>query len=119
MLYPDVFRGGLMVMGTDWYRDLSVPDRPGTHWPAPFSRPPRDLLRLARERTRWVLLTGERDFNRLQTRAVDAELREDGFRSVTFLEVPGMSHLDPIPDDWLRRALAALDPDPAAREAGR
>ena len=119
MLYPDVFRGGLMVMGTDWYRDLSVPDRPGTHWPAPFARPPRDLLRLARERTRWVLLTGERDFNRLQTRAVDAELRQDGFRSVTFLEVPGMSHLDPIPLDWLRRALAALDPAPAAQEAGR
>jgi hypothetical protein len=119
MLYPDVFRGGLMVMGTDWYRDLPVPDRPGTHWPAPFSRPPRDLLRLARERTRWVLLTGERDFNRLQTRAVDAELREDGFRSVTFLEVPGMSHLDPIPGDWLRRALAALDPDPTVQEAGR
>ena len=110
MLYPDVFRGGLMVMGTDWYRDLPVPDRPGTHWPAVFARPPRELLRLARERTRWVLLTGERDFNRLQTRAVDAELREDGFRHVTFLEVPGMPHLGPIPDDWLSRALAALDP---------
>ncbi|HXU32110.1 MAG TPA: carboxypeptidase regulatory-like domain-containing protein, partial [Thermoanaerobaculia bacterium] len=64
LLYPDVFRGALMMMGVDWYRDLPVSDKPGASWPAPFHKPPSDLLRLARERSRLVLLTGERDFNR-------------------------------------------------------
>jgi pimeloyl-ACP methyl ester carboxylesterase len=112
MLYPDVFRAGLMVMGVDWYRDLAVPDRPGTHWPAPFSKPPRDLLELARTRSRFVLLEGERDFNRAQTRVIRRELENDGFRGVTYLEVPAMSHYDPVPADWLDKAYTALDGAP-------
>jgi pimeloyl-ACP methyl ester carboxylesterase len=121
LLYPDVFRAGLMVMGVDWYRDLPVPDQPGAHWPAPFDKPPRDLLRLARERSRFVLLTGERDFNRAQTRVVRAELENDGFRTVTYLEVPAISHYDPVPGEWLARAYAALDGAPplASTAAGR
>ncbi len=113
LLYPDVFRAGLMVMGIDWYRDLPVPDHPGAHWPAPFEKPPRDLLRLARER-RFVLLTGERDFNRAQTRVVRDELQSEGFRAVTYLEVPAISHYDPVPGDWLAKAYAALDGTTAA-----
>ncbi len=112
ILYPDVFRGGLMFMGVDWYRDLQVTDKPGASWIAPFHKPPTDLLRLARERGRLVLITGERDYNRASTRAVDAELRRDDFTHVTYLEVPGMTHWGPTPDDWLARAFEALDPLP-------
>jgi tetratricopeptide (TPR) repeat protein len=119
MLYPDVFRAGLMVMGIDWYRDLPVPDHPGTHWPAPFARPPRDLFKLAKERSRFVLLTGERDFNRVQTRVVRDELADDGFRTVTYLEVPAMSHYDPVPAEWLEKAYSALDGMAGASATGR
>jgi len=112
LLYPDVFRGALMMMGIDWYRDLPVSDKPGASWLAPFHKPPSDLLRLARERNRLVLLTGERDFNRASTRAVDAELRRDGFAKVTYLEVPAMAHWGPVPNDWLAKAFEALDPLP-------
>ncbi|HXT52340.1 MAG TPA: carboxypeptidase regulatory-like domain-containing protein [Thermoanaerobaculia bacterium] len=119
MLYPDVFRAGLMQMGVDWFRDLPVPDRPGTHWPAPFAKPDRELYRLAKERARWVLLTGERDFNRVQTRVIRAEMEKEGFRGVTYLEVPGASHYDPIPADWLEKAYAALDSPAASSPASR
>lgn len=110
LLYPDLFRGALMMMGIDWYRDLPVADKPGARWPAPFGKPPHDLLRLARERSRLVLFTGERDFNRAQTRAVDRELRKDGFKHVTYLEQPGMTHWGPVPKEWMEKAFSALDP---------
>jgi tetratricopeptide (TPR) repeat protein len=112
LLYPDVFRGALMMMGVDWYRDLPVTDKPGASWLAPFHKPPSDLLRLARERSRLVLLTGERDFNRASTRAVEAEYRRDGFGKITYLEVPGMTHWGPVTEDWLAKAFEALDPQP-------
>src|SRR4029077_12015342 len=101
MLYPDVFRGGLMMVGVDWYRELPVPDHPGAHWPARFGKPPRDLFRQAREQSRFVLLTGEYDFNRAEIRVKRDELGKDGFRSVTYLEVPAMSHAGPVPAEWL------------------
>lgn len=116
MLYPDVFRAGLMQMGVDWFRDLPVPDRPGSHWPAPFAKPDAERYRLAKERARWVLLTGERDFNRVQTRVIRREMEKEGFRTVTYLEVPKATHYDPIPADWLEKAYAALD-GPAAPAA--
>jgi tetratricopeptide (TPR) repeat protein len=117
MLYPDVFRAGLMVMGIDWYHDLPVPDQPGAHWPAPFEKPPRDLLRLARDR-RFVVLTGEHDFNRAQSRVVHRELEREGFAAATYLEVPGMSHYDPVPGEWLARAFSVLDPTPSPATPG-
>ena len=117
MLYPDVFRAGLMVMGVDWYRDLPIPDRPGAHWPAVFEKPPRELHRLAQER-RFVLLTGERDFNRQQTRVIRGELEKEGFQAVTYLEVPGMSHYDAVPAEWLAQAFAALDPGSSIARRG-
>jgi tetratricopeptide (TPR) repeat protein len=119
MLYPDVFRAGLMQMGVDWFRDLPVPDRPGTHWPAPFAKPDRERYRLAKERARWVLLTGARDFNRVQTRIIRAEMEKEGFRGVTYLEVPGATHYDPIPAEWLEKAYAALDSPVASSPVSR
>jgi hypothetical protein len=104
-----------MMMGVDWYRDLPVSDKPGASWLAPFHKPPSDLLRLARERSRLVLLTGERDFNRASTRAVDAEYRRDAFAKVTYLEVPAMTHWGPVPENWLAKAFEALDPLPQPR----
>ncbi len=117
MLYPDVFRAGLMQMGIDWYEDLPIPDRPGSHWPHVYDRPPRDLYRQAQQR-RFVLLTGERDFNRQQTRVIRDELEKNDFQSVTYLEIPGASHYDRVPGEWLEKAFAALDPGPPAAPSG-
>lgn len=109
LLFPEVFRGALALFGASFFRPVPVPDRPGSHWPPAFPAPPEETLRALRAESRMVLLTGERDFNRAQTRAVARALEEDGFRRVTYLEVPGATHHD-LPDtDWLRRALRALE----------
>jgi tetratricopeptide (TPR) repeat protein len=118
LLFPEVFRGGFCVMGVDYFRRVSVPDRPGAHWPPAYPQPPRPALSRAREQGRYVLLTGELDFNRAQTKAYFAEFKRDGFAHVTYLEIPGATHYDGVDAEWFARALAALDPLPAASSPG-
>lgn len=114
VVYPEVFRGGLFMVGCDWFRPLPIPDRPGTHWPVLYPKPGKHDLDLAKSRNRYVFLTTERDFNRIQTREVFHAFEREGFAHTTYLEVPGIGHYGPVPTpEWLR-ALDALDPEGAA-----
>ena len=107
LLSPDVFRGGLFVMGCDFYRDVPVPFAPGSTWRAALREPPR--LRELRREHRFVLLTGFRDFNVSQCRAVAEAFAREGFRHAVLLEAPALSHYDPVPEAWWGRALSFLD----------
>jgi len=109
MLFPEVFRGGILVVGADFYRPIPVPDRPGTHWPASFQEPPKKTLQEVEHHSRFALLTGTRDFNRAQIREVYRAMEDAGFQHVTYLEVPGGDHYMGLPPDWLERAIEALD----------
>lgn len=107
--FPEVFRGALSVYGVSWYEPVPVPDKPGAHWPASFAAPPDAKLRDLRTGSRFVLLTGSRDFNKPQTRAVRRAMEAAGFERVIYLEVPGASHYE-LPDgEWWAKALEALD----------
>jgi tetratricopeptide (TPR) repeat protein len=108
--FPEVFQGGFFVYGCDFYRNVDAPDKPGMIWPAPFDPPPRDILKLIKKRNRYVFLTGEHDFNRLQTRTNERLYREEGFRHTTYLEIPEATHYTRVPAEWLDRALIALEP---------
>jgi tetratricopeptide (TPR) repeat protein len=107
-LYPEVFRGGLFVMGCDFYRDLPVADHPGAVWPAAFREPNSKTLRTLRRERRYVILTGTRDFNVSKSRTVHQAYLDQDFRHVQLLVVPGMSHYDPVPAEWWQRAFAFL-----------
>ncbi len=107
MLYPEVFRGEISWFGCNYFRDVPIPDRPGTHWSADFPEPPElDRLRSA---SRFVLVTGEVDFNRLQTGAYYRAMEKDGFRHVTYLRIPGASHYVELGSEWFGKALDAVD----------
>lgn len=108
-LYPEAFAGAFCWFGVDHFHELPLPGRPGSRWPARFPRPPRAALKQVREQSRFVLLTGEHDFNRPQTRAAYDHLRKDGFRHLTLIEVPGANHYHGVRPEWLERGLAALD----------
>ena len=56
-----------------------------------------------------MLLTGELDFNRAQTRATYRQMLEDGFQHVLFLQIPGASHYHAVEKEWLDRGLRYLD----------
>jgi dienelactone hydrolase len=110
MLFPEVFRGALSLYGASFFRPVAVPDRPGHHWPPAFPEPPAETLWRLRRESRLVLVTGERDFNRAQTRAYWRALAADGFERVTYVEVPGASHYQPFDDlERLRGAFEALE----------
>ncbi len=108
--FPEVFRGAFSVYGVSWFEEVPVPDKPGAHWPASFAAPRDETLRDLRTGSRFVLLTGSRDFNKPQTRAVRRAMEAAGFERLTYLEVPGASHYE-LPDgEWWAKAFAALDP---------
>jgi hypothetical protein len=115
--YPDVFTGGMYIIGCNYYRDIPHPDKPNTYWRRSFSAPPAKLLADARRKSRHVLLTGEKDENQLQTKInYEKGFRKDGFALVSYLEVPGMGHSMP-PLEWVEKGLTFLDtiPDSARR----
>lgn len=108
--FPEIFAGGCYVIGCDFYRDLPA-DEPGKFWIKSYLPPPAKFLSLAKSHSRHVLLTGETDPNRPQTQGNFAALKADGFKHLTYLEVPGMGHRPPDAD-WFDKALAALDAIP-------
>jgi len=110
LFYPEVFRGGLFVYGVDFYRRVSVPNQPGSDWRPWFPVPAEAQLERLRQSARLVLLTGERDFNRLQTQVLAERYRDEGFAQVTYIEIPGAGHYDWPPRKWLAQGLAALEP---------
>lgn len=111
VLYPGAVTGAWSLYGCDYYREIPVPERPGTSWPAKYPRPPARELARVQDETRFVLVTGPRDFNFSQTRATRDRMREDGFEHVTYLEIPDADHYT-FPDrEWLDRIFAALDGD--------
>ena len=111
VIAPDLFRGGMYVIGSDFYRPLPA-EEPNQFYPLTYMPPAPRLLNLAKHRSRHVLLTGDSDGNRAQTRAnYDLGFLKDGFDYVTYLQVPKMGH-QPPPPDWLEKGLEFLDERP-------
>jgi hypothetical protein len=91
--YADIFTGTLCVCGVNFYTDVAVAG--GKYYPATFVPDPGVLL-LGKRNGRFVLLTGEYDENRENTKTLWVSgFKREGFRNVLYLEVPGMSHAMP------------------------
>ncbi|HEX2970801.1 MAG TPA: PHB depolymerase family esterase [Tepidisphaeraceae bacterium] len=103
--YPDVFAGGLYIIGCNYYRAIFSREKNGI-WQKGFNAPPVEVLAQAR-RHRHVILEGETDANREQSLAYAEAYRRDGFRYVIYLEVPGMGH-EPPNAQWFEKGIAAL-----------
>jgi predicted esterase len=103
--YSDLFSGTLAVCGVDFYRP--VPAAAGGYYPESY-RPDARILGRAMKAGRFVLLTGEKDVNRDNTKSTAEEgFKANGFNNVLYLEVAGMKHDLPGPAD-LNRALRFL-----------
>ncbi len=104
--YADLFSGGIPFCGVNFYKD--IPSEPGKHWPLGYL-PVDEALKIAKTTGRHVLVTGEKDFNLKNTRAVyDHGFKKEGFKHAMVLEVPGHGHAPP-PADWLDKGLEFLD----------
>lgn len=104
--YADLFSGAIPLCGVNFYTE--IPSEAGKHWPVGYI-PVKEALALAKAKGRYVLVTGEKDFNLANTRAVfEHGFRKEGFKNVKLLEVPGLAHA-PAPADWLEKGLDFLD----------
>ena len=93
MGYPDVFTGTLCICGVGFYTDIPTPT--GEHWPRTFS-PDASQLAQAKQNRRFVLLTGDQDFNREIIREMWRNgFEREGFRHVRYLDVSGLKHALP------------------------
>jgi predicted esterase len=104
--YADLFSGAIPLCGVNFYTE--IPSEPGKHWPVGYI-PVKEALAIAKPKGRYVLVTGEKDFNLANTKAVyEQGFKKEGFKYVKLLEVPGMGH-SPAPAEWFDRGLEFLD----------
>jgi dienelactone hydrolase len=104
--YADLFSGAIPLCGVNFYTE--IPSEPGKHWPIGYI-PVKEAVAIAKSKGRYVLVTGEKDFNLANTKAVyEHGFKKEGFKFAKLLEVPGMSH-SPCPAEWLDKGLDFLD----------
>jgi len=104
--YADIFSGAIPLCGVNFYTD--IPSEPGKHWARGYI-PVDEALKIAKEKGRYVLVTGEKDMNLKNTRAVHEHgFKKEGFKRAMLLEVPGLGHSPPAAE-WLEKGLDFLD----------
>ncbi len=113
--YPDIFKGGIYMIGCNFYKEMTAPNTGGKVWHRGYTPPPATILMQAKKTVSHVLLTGEKDPNREQTKIYADEFKKDGFQYVTFIDVPGMGHQPPDPQ-WFEKALNAIEEKPAPKK---
>ena len=107
LLYSEVFRGGLFIVGAEYYRPVLFQDGSRREWLTGFPNPDGRRIAAAKAR-RFVLLTGETDPNRVQMTDIAAAYADDGFRNVQMVVIPGLGHDLPSALDF-EAAIGFLD----------
>jgi len=105
LTYPDVVTGAIPMMGCNFYRNLPAGD--GKYFRGGASKPIEPIFAKTKSLP-MVLVTGETDANRPQTKANFEAFQKDRFRNVSYIEVPGIGH-DMPEAKWFDKALSDLD----------
>jgi hypothetical protein len=114
--WPDVYRGGFYVVGSDFYRNVPTPKDPGRAYPKGYNAPAGKLMVDSRKINRHVFFTGDGDMNHDPMIAFAKAYKDDRFEHVTLFDVAGVGHQMPSPE-YFEKGLAALDEIPAAATA--
>jgi len=104
--WGEMFSGTVCFMGVNFYQDVTGED--GKTYTLNYV-PVDEVLGLAKQYCRYVLVTGEKDFNLSNTRAAFKDgFQKEKFAKVKLIEAPGVAHQLP-PAERLEEALAYLD----------
>ncbi len=105
--YADMFTGAIAFMGVNFYTDIVSLDKTEV-FEARYV-PHDEIAALAKAQGRYVLVTGEKDFNLKNTSAVyENGFKKEGFKAVELMNVPGQGH-QPPKAEWLKKAIEFLD----------
>jgi len=109
--YADLFSGTICCMGVNFYTD--VPTLDGKQSFRMSYLPHAEFVAIAKAQCRYVLVTGEKDFNLANTQAVyENGFKKAGFKSVELFNIPAQGH-SPPKAEWLTQAIEFLDADKA------
>lgn len=104
--YADMFTGTLSFMGVNFYMPTFDMEKKEV-FQARYI-PNDEILAGAKEYCRFVMVTGEQDFNLLNTKAVFDAFKREGFKAVEMFNIPKQGHKPPDAD-WLKKGLDFLD----------
>jgi hypothetical protein len=106
-VHPEFWIGAISWAGGNFYKTYSVPIPVGASSPGINDHAPGSVsdqhVKLAREKARFVLITGPKDFNLSDSRGIYRALRKDQFEAL-LLEEPGLAH-QVGSADYMRKAL--------------
>ncbi|WP_395749282.1 alpha/beta hydrolase family protein [Prosthecobacter sp.] len=112
--YAEMFTGTIAFMGVNFYTDIVTLDKTEV-FEARYI-PHDEILGLAKTDCRYVLVTGEKDFNLKNTSAVfENGFKKEGFKSVELMNIPAQGH-QPPKAEWLIKALDYLDAGKATKK---
>lgn len=109
ILFPEEMKGAICYMGVNFFEPLPAPHQIGKIWPPRLRAPDGPTWSQVLRNRGFFLIAGEFDFNRFETRAVAAALRDRGHERVWYHELEGVGHFQTIPPETLEAALRALD----------
>lgn len=105
--YADMFTGTIAFMGANFYTD--VVDAAKSEVFQMRYIPHEEILEVAKAEGRYVLVTGDKDFNLKNTSAVYEDgFKKEGFKTVELMNIRGQGH-QPPKAEWLKKALDILD----------
>lgn len=104
--YADMFTGALCFMGVNFYEPTFDKDKKEV-FQARYI-PNQEVLELAKQECRYVMVTGEKDFNLANTTAVFEAFKSSGFKAAEMYNVPAQGHQPPSAD-WLKKGIEFLD----------
>ena len=98
--YADMFPRTIPFMGVNYYKQVpGEKDRVFN----PSYIPDEQVLLIAQRNCRYVLVTGEKDFNRINTKSIfEHGFKQDGFRFVRYVEVPKLAHKLPSAEQFAK-----------------
>ncbi len=96
--FSDAFSGAFPIIGVNTFLHVRLESNPQRLLPL-FARPALDLVERARHQP-FVIMTGSGDFNREECRLTAAAYEEDGFTDVHLMDIEGMGHEMPTPQDF-------------------
>lgn len=104
--YADMFSGVVCFMGVNFFFPTTGKD--GTTYEARYIPHP-EIATHAQTESRIVLVTGDKDFNQDNTKAIyEQGFQANEFKHVKLLDIPGQGHSAPA-KEWLEKALDFLD----------
>jgi dienelactone hydrolase len=103
--YAEMFSGAACFMGVNFYEPIIAEDK--QVYQARYI-PVDEILDIAKQACRYSLITGEKDFNLPNTKAVHDAMEKAGFNAAQLINIPGQAHQMPAAQ-WLEKALIFLD----------